>query len=98
MILLHTSTLPSKRRLKLLATWGGPYPIENRHLILAAERFGFGEKVINFLRLFPPDTVFQSRSDFTHHSNVILQFLRVKQDMPVGLAKPTPKTTGDRLL
>ena len=76
------SELPSIRKLKTLADWGGPFPIQNRHLKLAAERFGLGEKVIQFLDLFPQTAVFQTRNDFIHQCEVVEAYIRAKQDMP----------------
>lgn len=76
------SELPSIRKLKNLADWGGPFPIQNRHLKLAAERFGFDEKVIQFLELFPQNAVFQTRDDFIHQCEVVEAYIRAKQDMP----------------
>lgn len=75
--------LPSTRKLRQLAEWGGPFPIKNRHLMLAAERFNLGEKVIKFLTLFPKDTIFVSREDFLYQCNVIEQYLHANQTMPM---------------
>ena len=79
------SELPPIRKLRDLAEWGGPFPIQNRHLKLAAERFGLGEKVINFLDLFPQTATFQSRNDFIHQCEVVEAFIRAKQEMPSEL-------------
>lgn len=79
------SELPPIRKLKLLADWGGPFPIQNRHLKLAAERFGFGEQVTKFLELFPNTAVFQTRKDFIHQCEVVEAFIRAKQEMPTEL-------------
>jgi hypothetical protein len=79
------SELPPIRKIKLLADWGGPFPIQNRHLKLAAERFGFGEKVIHFLDLFPQTAVFRTRNDFIHQCEVVEAFIRAKQEMPTEL-------------
>jgi hypothetical protein len=81
--MVYNTPLPSSRHLKQLADWGGPYPIDNRHLILLAVRFGFGEKVMNFLQLFPLDATFQTRRDFMHQCDVIRQFLRANQEIPM---------------
>lgn len=52
------------RTLRRLADIDGPFPMQNRHIILAAERYGFSDEVIIFLRQFPPHAIFTSRSDF----------------------------------
>ena len=63
---MHTehTPLPSMRTLHELAELGGPFPIQCRHLILAAERYGFPGKVITFLQSFPAHAVFRSREAF----------------------------------
>jgi|SRR5581483_7415738 len=75
--------LPSLRKLRQLADWGGPFPIQNRHLMLAAERFGFGDIIINFLKLFPKHTTFQSRDDFIYQCEVMELYIRTNQKMPM---------------
>ena len=52
------------RTLHELAELGGPFPIQCRHLILAAERYGFPGKVITFLQSFSARAVFMSREAF----------------------------------
>lgn len=79
----YDTPLPSIRRLRQLAEWGGPFPIQNRHLLLAAERFNLGEKVINFLELFPKESVFETREDFMYQCDVIEHYLRANQTMPM---------------
>ncbi len=79
----YVTPLPSTRKLRRLAEWGGPFPIKNRHLVLAAERFDLGENVINFLKLFPKYTVFESREEFIYQCVVIEQYLRANKTMPM---------------
>lgn len=75
--------LPSIRKLRQLAEWGGPFPIQSRHLVLAGERFDLGDKVIHFLELFPKDTIFESREDFLYQCYVIEQYLRANRTIPM---------------
>lgn len=78
----YDTPLPSIRKIHQLADWGGPYPIQNKHLLLAAERFGLGEKVTVFLAVFPHNTVFQTRREFVNQCAIMMQFLRSKQEVP----------------
>ena len=78
----YDTPLPSIRKLRQLANWGGPYPIENRHMVLAAERFGCSDKVVRFLQLFSKATVFQSREDFLYQCNVMELYIKANQHMP----------------
>ena len=60
----YDGPLPAIRRLKKLAEWSGPFPMKSHTMVIGAERFGFDESTVEFLRLFSPDTVFQDRKDF----------------------------------
>lgn len=80
----YDTPLPPIRKLKQLADWGGPFPIHNRHLILAAERFGFGEKVISFLELFPKNAIFDTRSEFIQQCEDVEHYIRTEQHMPAS--------------
>jgi hypothetical protein len=55
---------PSMHTLRRLADVAGPFPIKSRHMILAAERFGFSARVGSFLELFELEEIFLSRDDF----------------------------------
>jgi hypothetical protein len=60
----YNGPLPSIRRLKKLAEWGGPFPMKGRTMMISAERFGFDIATIQFLQLFPDNGVFRNRDDF----------------------------------
>jgi len=75
----HLTVLPSTHALKQLAELSGPFPIKNRQLLLAAERFGFGERLIGFLRLYPDHQVFHSRDSFLESCAELKATLRGEQ-------------------
>lgn len=50
--------------LKRLAEMDGPFPAQSRHIVLAAERFGFSDDIIAFLEQLPSHEIFTSRADF----------------------------------
>ena len=79
----YKSSLPPIRKLQQLADWDGPFPIENRYVILAAERFQFDDSVINFLKLFPPNQVFRSRSDFIQRCHKLEALIRSEPYLPI---------------
>ena len=80
--MVFTQTLPMMSTLRHLAEMDGPFPIKNRHVILAAERFWFKENVIDFLKLFPPDEVFRSRKDFLNRCEELELMIREERGMP----------------
>jgi hypothetical protein len=57
----------------------GPFPIKNRQLLLAAERFGFSGRVVEFLRLFPANEVFHSRDGFLESCDKLEALIRNDQ-------------------
>lgn len=75
--------LPSIRTLRQLAEIDGPFPAKNRHAMLAAERFWFGENVIAFLKLFPPNEVFHSRDDFIDRCKELEYLILEERRAPV---------------
>lgn len=81
--LVVNQRLPSMRALQILAEIDGPFPIQNRQVILAAQRFWFNSDVIDFLKLFPPDTVFQSREDFIERCQQLELLIQEERDAPL---------------
>lgn len=77
--MVYDTPLPSTHKLKTLAEWGGPFPIQNRHLVLIAERFGFDDRVIQFLHLFPNDTIFESRRAFVERCEALKDLLHAEE-------------------
>jgi hypothetical protein len=67
----YENQLPPIRKLKRLAEWDGPFPIKSYRLVLGARRFGFDDDTIRFLRLFPHDSVFNSRDDFIYSCEML---------------------------
>ncbi|HKX73478.1 MAG TPA: hypothetical protein VJM32_05665 [Candidatus Saccharimonadales bacterium] len=75
--------LPTIRTLRYLADMDGPFPIKNRHIILAAQRFWFGDNVIEFLKLFPPDAVFHSRDGFIERCKQLELLIQEERHAPL---------------
>jgi hypothetical protein len=71
--------LPSIRQLKKLAEWDGPFPLKSYRMVISAERYGFDENLIQFLQLFPHNTVFQNRDDFVEQCQDLETQLRPKE-------------------
>ncbi|HET8671392.1 MAG TPA: hypothetical protein VFM05_12430 [Candidatus Saccharimonadales bacterium] len=75
--------LPSIRTLRSLASIDGPFPIKNRHVILAAQRFYFNDNVVEFLRLFPRDQVFHSRDEFIERCQQLELLIQEERRAPI---------------
>ena len=78
----YTQKLPSLRIMRFLADIDGPFPIKNRHVVLAARRFRFDDNVINFLQQFPADEIFASRDDFVERCRDLEILIRQEQESP----------------
>lgn len=74
--------LPFIRTLRTLANMDGPFPMQSRRIVAAAERLWFGGNVIAFLRLFPPDEVFRSRDDFIERCRQLERCIREGRRAP----------------
>jgi hypothetical protein len=85
--MMHKEKLPSIRTLRYLADIDGPFPIKNRHVILAAQRFWFNDNVIEFLKLFPPDTVFYSRDEFIERCKQLELLIMEEQRSPAEVLR-----------
>jgi hypothetical protein len=60
----YGNTFSTMHALRQLADVAGPFPIKARHVILAAERYGFGYRVMVFLEQFEPEEIFSDRAEF----------------------------------
>lgn len=80
---MYDRPLPPIRKLRKLASWDGPFPMKSYRMVTSANRFGFDEDTIAFLKLFPHDEVFQSRDDFLERCRDLKIFIRSERDMPV---------------
>jgi hypothetical protein len=85
--MMRRQKLPSIRTLRHLAAIDGPFPIKNRHVILAAQRFLFNDGVVEFLKLFPPDEVFHSRDEFIECCKQLELFTMEEQCSPVEIRR-----------
>ena len=79
----YNKPLPSIRKLKKLAEWDGPFPMKSYRVIVGADRYGFDDDTIGFLKLFPHNTVFKSRSDFLARCEKLQTMIRAKQHTSV---------------
>lgn len=75
--------LPAIRTLRSLAEIDGPFPVKNRHVILVAQRFWFDDNVIDFLKLFPPETVFHSRDEFMERCRQLELLMQEERRAPL---------------
>lgn len=79
----YDQPLPSIRKLKKLAEWDGPFPMKSYRLIISADRYGFDDDIIWFLKLFPHDEVFQTRSDFLEHCKTLTASIQARRKTSV---------------
>ena len=78
-MLQRDTSLPSIRKLKKLAEWDGPFPMKSYRIVIGADRFGFDEDTIQFLKRFPHNTIFASRDDFLQRCQNLQETIRAKR-------------------
>jgi len=77
---VYYKPLPSIRSIRQLAELDGPFPMHCQHIVSAAERFWFGDSMISFLKLFPPDEPFQTRDEFVERCKQLELLIREEQE------------------
>jgi len=78
-MLQRDMSLPSIRKLKKLAEWDGPFPMKSYRIVIGADRFGFDEDTMEFLKRFPHNTIFASRDDFLQRCQDLREAIRAKR-------------------
>lgn len=58
------SSLPSMRALRRLADMAGPFPTQAHHIVMAAQRLWFDDRVVDFVQCFSRNEGFHSREEF----------------------------------
>lgn len=80
--MVYTKRLPRTDSIERLARATGPYPAKARRVLRQAETLGFGQSTLDFLRQFPSDEVFESRSDLLTRCEELDLLFREEREMP----------------
>ena len=83
---MNTTALPTTTQLIRLAK-RGRFPLRRRQLERVARRNGYTSGMIEFLRLFPGDEVFENRAEFLTRCEELELFMDEERDMPKEIAR-----------
>jgi hypothetical protein len=87
--MMYAKQLPKIYSLKLLAKQTKNFPITGLGIAQYAEHLGYDEGVVDFIKLFSGEMVFNSRTDFLEHCSLLERLLREeRQTIPEHLRSP----------
>ncbi len=70
-----TITPPKINKLTSLSRLVSAYPISTAGLIQYAEHGGLNDNLVEFLRLFPEEMVFETKDDFMNRSRLLAELM-----------------------
>lgn len=80
--MMYDKQLPRVRELLHLSKVAKPFPASRKTISNIALRWGMSDAVIDFLKLFPPDLVFNSRAEFITRCEELELFIDQERKMP----------------
>ncbi len=78
----HVHRLPSSKDIIWLSKLATSYPVTRRQIVRVARMWNFKNDLIAFLRLFPPDEMFESRADFVTRCEDLTILIRQEWESP----------------
>ena len=80
--MVYEKQLPRVRELLHLSRVAKPFPATRKLISSVALRWGMSEAVIDFLKLFPQDLVFNSRAEFITKCEELELFIEQERKIP----------------
>jgi len=80
--MIDPNKLPHSKDIFRLAKFITSYPVLSRNVVQVARKLGCKENVIEFLKLFPGDNEFQSRTDFITRCEDLKIVMKQKEELP----------------
>ena len=74
--MMRTQNLPKLNELRSLGYEIKDYPISDLGIIQYAERLGYDQKIIDFLKLFYHQMIFNSRSEFLSYCSLLERMMK----------------------
>jgi hypothetical protein len=78
----YTKNLPNTKDIAWLSKLMTSYPTTRREIVRIARKWNFPDTVIEFLRQFPADEVFDSRADLVSRSESLALLIRQEWESP----------------
>lgn len=83
----YTKRLPNERDIVWLSKLVTSYPASRRQIVRMARMWNFKQDVVSFVRLFPADEEFASRTDFVNRCADLALLIRQEWESPQELLK-----------
>lgn len=78
----YTNRLPSEKDMIWLSKLTTSYPVTRREILRIARMWNFKPEVVSFLRLFAPDQLFETRTDFVARCESLALLIRQEWEAP----------------
>lgn len=78
----YTKQLPKHRDLERLSTFVVYYPAAQKEFLEAAQTWGMGDDVIELIKQFPSDEIFDDRYDFLNRCDELELIVQEERDAP----------------
>lgn len=79
---MYTKQIPQQQDIVRLSTVIKQYPASRSHIVRIARMWNFKPEVISFLRQFPPDEMFESRTDLVTRTEELSLLIRQEWESP----------------
>lgn len=79
---MYTKRIPSQHDISRLSTLVKGYPVKRSEVVRIARMWNFKPEVISFLRQFPADETFQSRTDLITRAEELSLLIRQEWESP----------------
>lgn len=80
--MVYTKALPRITKLQRLAEQSEPFPKTVKSIVRIAIKQNFNKALIDFLRQFPSDEVFETKNDFIQRCEVVEMMIRYERNAP----------------
>ena len=79
----YNKQLPDMESLDHLVRRCGPFPVTRRELVRRVRLWGMDGPILDFLRLFPSDQIFESRREFLTRAEELTEIITQELESPV---------------
>lgn len=84
---MYSKRLPSQHDIVRLSTLVKNYPVKRSDVVRVARMWNFKPEVISFLRQFPPDEEFETRTDLVTRTEELAILIRQEWESPYEILR-----------
>jgi hypothetical protein len=79
---MYSKRIPNQHDIVRLSTLVRSYPVKRSDVVRVARMWNFKPEVISFLRQFPPDEEFETRTDLVTRADELALLIRQEWESP----------------